>query len=179
MTSKARRYNDLLNEVILIKKRQLELEGGKPFYEPSTYYGDFREQYYHDNPEWAAARYASDTFSIFSRYTAHKCSEIRLIPEERGEYQLNLWRISHPEPLTKAQHDLWVLTNEVTTTDPWAWPMMIGLTDGYYMKENVLGLPVVLRIQEKFMGLGYTEEEFFETQKEIWGMLQWDQAKDM
>ena len=179
MMSKARRYNDLLQEVILIKKKQLALEGGEPFYEPSTYYGYFRDAHYHANAEWAAARYASDIFSMFSRYTAHKCSDIRLVPEERDEYGLKLWRMSHPEALTAAQHDLWVVTNEVTVVEPWAWPMMIGLTDGYYMKENTLRLPVLLEIQEKFMGLGYTEDKFFETQKEIWRMLQWDEAKEM
>ena len=177
--SKAQRYNDFLREVISIKEKQLALEGGKPFYEPSTYYGHFRDAHYHDNAEWAAARYASDIFSMFSRYTAHKCSDIRLVPEERDEYGLKLWRISHPEVLTAAQHDLWVVTNEVTAVEPWAWPMMIALNEAQYTAESMKNLPVVLQIQKKFLALGYTEEKFLEIQKELWKMLRWDSAKGM
>lgn len=177
--SKATCYNELLNEITVLKKQELALKGGKPFCEPSTYYGSYLEAFQHDSPVGAASRYASTIFSKFSRYRAHICTDIRLIPEERDEYQLGIWRISHPQPLTKGQHDLWVSINEVTASEPWAWPMMIGLYEMYYTKDYIHSVPVVLQVQEKFMGLGYTEENFLETQKELWKMLQWDQAKGM
>jgi hypothetical protein len=127
----------------------------------------------------AASRHASTIFSKFSRYTAHKCTDIRLVPEERDEYQLKIWRISHPQPLTQPQHDLWTIINKITAIEPWAWPMMIGLEESYYTKQNIQGMPVVLEIQEKFVALEYTEEKFLEVQKELWNMLHWDTVKGM
>lgn len=178
-SSRAKCYNDLLNEAIKIKEAELRERGGKPFYEPSTFYGSFNPAFYHDNPEGAASRYASNIFSTFSRYTAHKCKDIRIIPEERDEYGLRLWRISHPEPLSKPVHDLWTITNQVAATEPWAWPMMIGLLENYYTQEAIQKVPVLRLIQEMYMALGYTEGEFLSNQKEIWTLLEWDQAKNM
>ncbi len=172
IASEARCYNDLLGEAILMKQQELDAVGGEPFHEPSTYYGSFREAHSHGNAEWAAARYASECFSTFSRYRAHRCKDVRTLPEERNEYELRLWRISHPVPLTESQKQLWLIINEVTRTDPWAWPMMIGVM---YNSE----LPVVLFIQDKFMALGKTQEEFMKVQKELYELLQWDSAKGM
>jgi hypothetical protein len=179
ITSKAKCYNDLYKEAIESKKQELAVKGGQPFYEPSTYYGSYLEGFRHNNVDSAASRYASAIFSQFSRYTAHKCTDIRLVPEERDEYQMKLWRISHPQPLTEAQRQLWILINEITAVEAWAWPMMIGLGEYYYSKEKIQLLPVVLQIQEKFMALGYTEEKFLEVQKELWTLLRWDTAKGM
>lgn len=179
MNSKAKCYNDLLKEATELKKQELVLKGGNPFYEPSTYYGQYRESYHHDSPDGAAGRYASQIFSSFSRYTAHKCTDVRVIPEERGEYELKLWRISHPQPLTEPQRQLWTVINELTATEPWAWPMMIGLNETFYTKPHLESYPVLVLVRDRFMGLGYTEEEFLSVQKELWNMLRWDNAKGM
>jgi hypothetical protein len=178
-SSKAKCYNDLLHEMMEVKQKELTAVGGKPFYEPSTFYGSFQEAHYHNNVEWAAGRLASDIFNQYSRYKSHKCHDVRVIPEERGDYDLKLWRISHPEPLTGPQAQLWAVINEVTATEPWAWPMMIALDEVYYKPANIKNLPVVLQIQGKFMGLGYTEKKFLEVQNDLWKMLQWDRAKGM
>ena len=166
-------YNDLLNEAIVLKKRELDALGGEPFYEPSTYYRSFREGHKHANPEWAATRYASDQFSRFSRYRAHRCHDLRVVPEERDEYELKLWRISHPDPLTAPVRDLGMTINEMTATEPWAWPMMIGVD------SLTSQLPVVTAIQENFMALGHTKNDFTEGHTALYKMLQWDSAKGM
>ena len=49
--------------------------------------------------EWEARCLASEVFGSFSRYVGHKCKDIRPLPEEMSEYDLKLWRISHPEPV--------------------------------------------------------------------------------
>ena len=171
--SKARCYNDLLQEAIAVKKRELAAVGGEPFYEPSTYYGSFKEAHRHANAEWAGGRYSSEHFSTFSRYRAHRCQDVRVVPEQRDAYGLKLWRISHPEPLTAAVRDLWVTINEMTVTEPWAWPMMIGV--------DSLATPVAVltAIQEKFIALGHSKEEFTEAHTALYKMLQWDSAKGM
>jgi hypothetical protein len=169
--SKANCYNDLLHEAIHMKQEELDAVGGTPFHEPRTYYGSFKEAYTHANAEWAGARYASEQFSEFSRYRAHRCQDVRTLPEERSEYDLKLWRISHPDPLTNLQKQLWIIINEVARTEPWAWPMMIGVMD--------VSLPVVGMIREKFIALGNSQEEFMKTHKELYDLLQWDSAKGM
>jgi hypothetical protein len=163
----------LLKEAIVLKQKELQIVGGEPFYEPSTYYKSFREGHAHANAEWAASRYASQHFSRFSRYRAHRCQDLRVLPEERDEYELKLWRISHPEPLSPPVRDLWNTINEITATEPWAWPMMIGVDSLTTL------LPIVTAIQEKFMALGHTENDYTEAHSALYRMLQWDSAKGM
>jgi hypothetical protein len=180
MESKALCYNDLLKEVVEVKKKELAERGGTPFYEPSTYYYKYKEGYHHANVEAAAGRSASAIFSTFHRYRGHRTLGPREIPEERNEYELKLWRISHPNPLSPLETDLWKLTNRTAATEVWAWPMMIGLNEGYYTPEHIEKvLPMVNSIREGFIALGHTEEEFYETQKALWLMLRWDTAKGM
>ena len=182
--SKARSYNGLLQESISIKKGELktsQLRGNSmPFYEPSTFYGDFRPAHYHNNAEWAANRHATNIFSTFSRFRAHKCQDARVVPEERDGYDLSLWRISHPTPLKAGETALWKTINEVSETNPWAWPMAIGLPYDFYREEKIAEtIPVFSTIQEKFMELDYTREDFFDAHKPLWHMLEWDRAKSM
>jgi len=180
MESKALCYNDLLKEVILVKKKELAERGGTPFYEPSTYYYKYKEGYHHANVEAAAGRTASAIFSTFHRYRGHRTLGPREIPEERNEYELKLWRISHPNSLSALETALWKLTNEVAAAEAWAWPMMIGLNEGCYTPQNIQKiLPILNSIREAFMALGYTEDEFYQTQKALWLMLRWDTAKGM
>ena len=78
--SKAVTYNDLLNEAIVLKKKELEERGGKPFYEPSTFYREFKEAYYHDDYQYAASRYASTHYSTYERFKKHHSKAKRLVP---------------------------------------------------------------------------------------------------
>jgi len=178
--SKALCYNDLLHEAIAVKKKELSMLGGTPFYEPSTFYGSYKEAYYHDNAEGAGSRLASEIFSKFRRYRGHRALGPRELPEERSDYELKIWRISHPNPLSEAECALWRATNEVAEIEPWAWPIMIGLLENYYTPEIVKSfLPVVEAVQDIFIEFRYTEEEFYQTQKALWSMLQWDTARGM
>ena len=173
MSSKARSYDELYREILIRKKKELAEIGGLPFYEPSTYYGAYREAHYHADAEWASRRHASNLFPIYSYFKAHKSSDIRMMPENLNEYDLKLWMIRHPNPLTKRQKELWQIVNEVTVEEPYAWPMMIGLVEDYYRQVFIdRTLPVVGTIQKKFLEKGYTSEEFFEVQKELWKMFE-------
>lgn len=178
-SSRATSYNGLLHEMIAVKRQELNGAGGNPFYEPTTFYRSISQAHYHNNVEMAAGRLATDIFSHYSRYRAHKCHDIRVLPEERDEYGLRIWRISHPEPLTGPQRQLWMTINEVAATEPWAWPMMIGLEEKYYTSKSIQSFPVLTDIMKKFLGLGYTEEKFLEVQKELWQILKWESAKGM
>ena len=180
LSSKASSYDDLYRDILKIKNKELAEIGGLPFYEPSTYYTVYREAHYHANAEWAARRHASNLFSVYSCFRAHKCTDIRILPEERSDYELKLWTILHPNPLTKRQKELWQIVNEVTSEEPYAWPMMIGLVERYYQQELIdTSLQVVGTIQKKFLEKGYTSEEFFEVQRELWKMFENESAKGM
>jgi len=175
--SKARSFDQLYKECIV--RKETELQSGKEFYEPSTYYGNFQEARYHRNVEWAARREATELFSMFSQYRGHVSKEIRPLPEDMEEYERKIWDINHPEPLTKPVRDLWNLINKEVVSEPWAWPIMIGLHETMYTPNNIKNTEdfPVKNLLDKFVGLGYTEKEFFDTHKILWKMFMWDRAK--
>ena len=156
--SKAVTYNDLLNETIVLKKAELEKVGGKPFYEPSTYYRTFREAEYHDKYEWAAARYASGLYSLYYRFQNHSKKDQRPLPNYLEE------------PVKK----LWTIINEVSVIEPWAWPMTQIYNDlniDIYTKNKQI--PVIVQIYEKYVALGFTEEEFLSSLQKIRELLKY------
>ncbi len=59
------------NMVSIMKQRcaaLLKRVGGLPFYEPSTYYGAYKEGHYHSNVEYAGLRMASNISAVGSKY---------------------------------------------------------------------------------------------------------------
>ena len=175
--SKANSYDEFVAEFRKKNEALLAEVGGKPFYEPSTYYYNYKEAHRHNNPHHAAMRQASNLLSKLSRYRAHRAQGPRTIPEERDEYELKLWRISHPTPLTPLEKDLWATINQVSATEPWAWPMMIGLYREYNKPQWSECVPVTQDVKKVFCALGYSEEEFAATQTALWLMLEWDSSR--
>lgn len=175
--SKANSYDEFVAEFRKKNEALLAEVGGKPFHEPSTYYYNFKEAHRHSDPHHAAMRQASNLLSKLSRYRAHRAQGPRTIPEERDEYDLKLWRISHPTPLTPLEKDLWTTINQISETEPWAWPMMIGLYDAYNKPDWSPSVPVIGDVKKSFCALGHTEEEFTTTQTALWLMLEWDNSR--
>jgi hypothetical protein len=172
----AKSFRELCGECENLKKQ--ELARGDKFYEPSTYYKSYEPADYHTNVEWAARRLATDVFSSFSRYVGHKCKDIRPLPEEMSEYDLKLWLIRHPEPLAEPVLELWDVTNRVTPIEPWAWPMMIGLDKEQYM-PNKMDKGVFKMIMDRFMEIGYTEDDFFKAHSDLWKLFEWVSGKGL
>jgi hypothetical protein len=154
--SKAVSYNDLLNEAIALKKAELEMVGGKPFYEPSTFYKSFREAEYHNHYEWAAARYASGLYSLYYRF------------QKEGEKGIKTAPVNLPEPVGK----LWALINEASEKESWTWPMM-QLHNGWYADKFIGELPILQEIKNSYIALGYTEDEFKNALIEVRGLIRW------
>ena len=175
--STARSFEQLYKECLVEKKT--ELQSGKEFYEPSTYYGGFKEAHYHKNAEWAARRQASELFSMFSQYRGHLSQDVRPLPEDMEDYERKIWNINHPEPLTEPVRQLWDLINKEVVSEPWAWPIMIGLYETMYAPDRINTTDdfPVKNLLEKFVALGYTEKHFFDTHKILWKMFMWDRAK--
>jgi hypothetical protein len=148
--SKAVTYNDLLNEAIILKKN--ELQRGGLFREPSTFYGSYREAHNHDDYEHAASRYASNLYGTYSRFQKHLSKAQRPIPDG----------------LDKAVNKLWKMINDSVELEPWVWPMT-QLDDGWYTSKYIQSgqMPVIRNIYEGFIGLGFTEQEFFTSLQKI------------
>lgn len=166
--SRAKSFRELCEECKVIKREQLERVGN--VYTQRTY-----DVY---DIEWEARRLASDVFGSFSRYVGHKCKDIRPLPEEMSEYDLKLWRISHPEPVTEPVRQLWDITNKVAAIEPWAWPMMIGLDAAQYMPD-MMDKGVFKMIMNRFMEIGYTEDDFFKTHAVLWKLFDWVSGKGL
>ena len=150
--SKAVTYNDLLNEAIILKKKELDERGGKPFYEPSTFYSEFREAHNHNDYRYAASRYASTHYSTYERFQKHRSKGQRPVPNDLDE------------PVKK----LWTMINDSVELEPWIWPMT-QLHDGWYTANYIQSgqLQVIRNIYEGFIGLGFTEEQFFASLQKI------------
>jgi hypothetical protein len=148
--SKAVTYNDLLNEAIILKKNELK-QGGTPFYEPSTFYGSYREAHRHDDYKHAASRYASNFYSTYSRFQKHSAKGQRSVLDGLDE------------PVNK----LWIMINEFVELEPWTWPML-QLHDGWYTNEYIqTQIPVIHRIYEEYIRLGFTNQQFFASLQKI------------
>lgn len=154
--SKAVSYNDLLNEAKVLKRVELEKVGGKPFYEPSTFYGSFKEAHNHSDYDWAAARYASGLYSLYYRFQKEGEKGIRVAPDN----------------LPKSVGQLWTLINEKSEKEPWTWPMM-QLHDGWYADKFIGEIPVLQTIKDYYIALGYTEDEFKNALIEVRGLIRW------
>lgn len=154
--SKAVSYNDLLQEAIVLKKAELDARGGKPFYEPSTYYGSYREPHYHSEYQWAASRYASGLYSTYYRF------------QKEGEKGTK----TAPENLSDSVLQLWTLINEASEKEPWAWPMM-QLQDGWYADKFIAELPVLQSVKNSYIALGRTEDEFKCDVAKVRGLIRW------
>ena len=174
--SHAKSFRELCGECEIIMRESLS--NGNKFYEPSTYYGSFRPAHTHEDVEWAARRLTSEIFSSYSRYLGHKCKDIRPLPEEMSEYDLKIWCISHPHPLTESVRQLWKLTNKMAAIEPWAWPIIIGLEGTQYMPDK-MNMDVFKGIMEMFFDLGYTEDDFFKAHSELWNLFNWVSAKGL
>ena len=152
--SKAVTYNDLYNEAIILKKNELEQRGGAPlpFYEPSTFYGSYREAHNHDNYQHAASRYASNLYAIYCRFQKHSAKGQRPVLDGLDE------------PVRK----LWQMINNSVELEPWAWPMT-QLHDGWYTSKYIQSgqMPVIRNIYEGFIACGFTQEEFFTSLQKI------------
>jgi len=145
--SKAVSYNDLLNEAITLKKAELDTKGGQPFYEPSTYYGSFKDAHYHSDYKWVASRYASNLY--FTYY--------------RMQRELDQMQRNPPTELPDHVRYLWDLINENSQKEPWMWPLM-QLHDGWYTRAAITptNLPVIHAIMTDYLSLAKgTEDEFF------------------
>ena len=88
-TPGAKCYNDLYNACVALKKKELD-DGGteNPFYEPSTFYGSFREAHYHDNYTHAGSRLASSLSCYFHEYIDIRIPTLRTLrdPSKYPEY---------------------------------------------------------------------------------------------
>ena len=154
--SKAVSYNDLLNEAIALKKAELELRGGQPFNEPSTFYGSYKEAHSHSDYQWAASRYASGLYSIYYRFQKEG---------EKGQK-------TAPDGLPNSVSQLWTLINEASKTEPWTWPMM-QLYDTWYSDKFIRELTVVQAIKDSYIALGNTEDTFKNSLIEIRDLIRW------
>jgi hypothetical protein len=154
--SKAVSYNDLLQEAIAVKKAELDARGGKPFYEPSTYYGSYREPHYHSEYQWAASRYASGLYSTYYRF------------QKEGEKGTK----AAPDSLPESVKQLWTLINQASEKESWAWPMM-QLQDGWYADKFIAELPVLQEIKESYIALGHTEDGFKNALIEVRDLIRW------
>jgi hypothetical protein len=151
--SKAVTYNDLYNEAIILKKNELQRGGTPlPFYEPSTFYGSYREAHRHDDYKHAASRYASNLYSTYSRFQKHSA---------KGERPV-------PSPITEPVKELWIMINKKSELEPWAWPMT-QLHDGWYTNEYIQAgqIPVIRNIYEAYIASGFTQENFFASLQKI------------
>jgi hypothetical protein len=152
--SRAVSYNDLLNEAIALKKAELDAHGGQPFYEPSTFYGSYREPHYHSEYQWAASRYASGLYSTYYRFQKEGVKGTRTAPDN----------------LPDSVGQLWTLINAVSEKEPWAWPMM-QLQDGWYADKFIAEIPVLQEIKDSYIALGHTEDEFKHALIEVRGLI--------
>jgi len=152
--SKAVSYNDLLHEAIALKKAELDARGGKPFNEPSTFYGSYKEAHTHSDYEWAASRYASNIYSTYYRF------------QKEGEKGAK----TAPDNLPDSVGKLWTLINEASEKEPWAWPMM-QLDEVWYSDKYIGELPVLQAIKNSYISLGYTEDAFKNALIEVRGLI--------
>jgi hypothetical protein len=141
--SKAVSYNDLLQEAIALKRAELDLMGGQPFNEPSTFYGSYKEAHTHSDYQWAAARYASDLYSTYYRFQKEGGKGVKTAPDNLPE------SVGH----------LWTLINEASEKEPWAWPMM-QLDDVWYSDKYIGELPVLQAIKDSYITMGHTDYDF-------------------
>jgi len=148
--SKAVTYNDFLNEAIILKKLELGKLGGTPFREPSTFYGSFQDSYNHDDYRDAAARYASTHYWSYRQFKNDLVKDQKPIPKGLEDPEVKLWTI----------------INESSELEPWAWPM-VQLCDRFYNSIQSNELPIIHNIFNKYIELGFTEEEFLKSINKI------------
>ena len=139
--SKAVTYNDLYNEAVILKKEELK-KGGTPFYEPSTFYGSYREAHSHADYKHAASRYASNLYSTYSRFQKHSAKGQRPVPSAT----------------TEPVKELWNMINKSVELEPWTWPIM-QLHDDWYTYEYIQSnqIPVIRGIYEAYIAAGFTD----------------------
>ena len=88
-TPGAKYYNDLYNACVKAKKKEYDDGTTKnPFYEPSTFYGSFKEAHYHNNYTHAGSRLASSLSCYFHEYLNAKRPTLRFLrqPSTYPEY---------------------------------------------------------------------------------------------
>jgi len=88
-TPGAKYYNDLYNACVKAKKKEYDDGTTKnPFYEPSTFYGSFKEAHYHNNYTHAGSRLASSLSCYFHEYLNAKRPTLRFLrePSKYPEY---------------------------------------------------------------------------------------------